>query len=110
MNNDNEINITLYNSQNSVDELINKAIITKNNEYLDNYKNSQYHQVYLNYCDIIPSSVDKIIQYIYYKYYYNKHLYINPFNRKIDCILYILGIGYPVPEKYISNILTKNKK
>lgn len=101
--NDNEVNITLYNSQNSVDELINKAIIA-NKLKLDEYKNSQYYQVYLNYCDNIQSSALKVIQYIYYKYCYNKYLYINPFNKKINCTLYILGIGYPIPEECILNI------
>lgn len=102
---DDGINITLCNSQNSVDELINKAIIKKDNQSkLDEYKNSQYYQVYLNYCGSIQSSVEKVIQYIYYKYCYNKYLYINPFNKKLDCTLYILGIGFPVPEEYISNI------
>ena len=100
---DDEINITLCNSQNSVDDLINKVIIN-NKLKLEEYKNSQYYQVYLNYCDNIQSSVIKVIQYIYYKYYYNKYLYINPFNKKLNCTLYILGIGYPIPEECISNI------
>lgn len=107
MNNNNEINITLCNSQNSVDALVNDAILKKNNsdqEKINAYKNSMYYQAYLNYCNNISNVAGTIMKNIYDKYCYNKYLYINPFNKKIDYSLYIKGIGYPIPDEYILNI------